>query len=108
MALLKKKVEEVSVEETSVENTEESNDKVLTPSEDEVVSTGASEVSVANSKKLELAMELLAHRFNIDGTFYLTKAQDKGNKMTLGFSNMDYNVTIEIKNVEEMGLDSLD
>lgn len=116
---LKKKVEEATAtEETkAVEpevtepevvepvETEEivPNDGELTPEEREALSGDGVEVPVANSKKLQLAMELLARQFNIDSTFYLTKSQDKGHSMTLGFSNMDYNVTIEIKNTDEMG-----
>lgn len=106
---LRKKTEEPKIEETKEETTEAVEEVTpikengLTPEENVVLSDSGKEVSVANSKKLELAMELLAHQFNIDESFYLTKSQDKGNKMTLGFSNTDYNVTIEIKNVEEMG-----
>ena len=93
------------VEDTAIaEEVEPVEANGLTQSENEVLSDNGEDVSVANSRKIDLAMELLAHQFNIDGTFYLTKAMDKGNKMTLGFSNMDYNVTVEIKNVEEMGL----
>lgn len=76
----------------------------LTSEEKEALSTGAGNVSVANTKKLELANELLARQFNIDGSFYLTQSKDSGKSMTLGFANMDYEVVIKIKNTEEMGL----
>ena len=125
MALKAKKVEKVeetkeavveeAVEGTVEETTEDSEEAVaeevaeevaegLNEDEKEVLSNGAGEVSVANTRKLELANELLAHQFNIDETFYLTKVADTGKTMTLGFANMDYEVTIKIKDTEEMGL----
>lgn len=61
-------------------------------------------VSVASTDKINTAIELLAHQFNIDDTFYVTKVDDKGKSLTLGFANLDYVVTIKIKDTEEMGL----
>ena len=92
--------EEVSTEETVAEDVVED----LNEDEKEVLSNGAGDVSVANTRKLELANELLAHQFNIDDTFHLTKVADNGKSMTLGFANMDYEVVIKIKDTEEMGL----
>ena len=76
----------------------------FTEDEKKVIGCNGAEISVANTKKMEMATQLLASQFNIDESFYLTKMDDKGNTMTLGFANNDYSVTIKIKNVEEMGL----
>lgn len=62
------------------------------------------EIAVASTEKIQLANQLLAHQFNIDDSFYMTEAKDKGNSLTLGFSNFDYDVKIKIKDVYEMGL----
>ena len=76
----------------------------FTEDEKKVIGCNGEEISVANTKKMEMATQLLASQFNIDESFYLTKMDDKGNTMILGFANNDYSVTIKIKNVEEMGL----
>lgn len=95
-----KAVEEAAAEETPVA------DGKLTDAEKEVLASGAGDgnLSVANTKKLELANELVAKQFNIDSTFYLTQSKDSGKSMTLGFANGNYEVTIKIKDTEEMGL----
>lgn len=94
MSLKKKKVEE-PVEELEVVTTEE----IVEEANKEF-----KEVTVASTAKLQLANELLAHQFNIDDTFYVTKVEDKGHSMTLGFANKDYEVTIKIKDTDEMGI----
>ena len=76
----------------------------FTEDEKKVIGCNGEDISVANTKKMEMATQLLASQFNIDESFYLTKMDDRGNTMTLGFANMDYDVTIKIKNVEEMGI----
>ena len=76
----------------------------FTEDEKKVIGCNGEDISVANTKKMEMATQLLASQFNIDESFYLTKMDDKGNTMILGFANNDYSVTIKIKNVEEMGL----
>lgn len=59
---------------------------------------------VASTKRIERANELLASLFNIDNTFYMTGAKDKGNSLILEFSNFDFDVRINIKDVVEQGL----
>lgn len=96
MALKKKKIEQPEVVEAEVvENINEAEKEAI---------ANDNEVSVASTEKIALANELLAHQFNIDETFHVTKVDDKGNTLTLGFANLDYEVQIKIKNVEEMGL----
>ena len=62
------------------------------------------DIPTASTKKLQLAIQLLAGQFNIDDTFDVFKVDDKGNTMTIGFANLDYAVTIKIKDCTEMGI----
>ena len=87
---LKKKVKEEPVVETPNINAEE----VEAIEKD-------NEVALASTEKIALANQLLARQFNIDDTFYVTKVDDKGNSLTMGFANKDYDVIIKIKNVDE-------
>ena len=62
------------------------------------------DIPTASTRKLQLAIQLLAGQFNIDDTFDVFKVDDKGNTMTIGFANLDYDVTIKIKDCTEMGI----
>lgn len=62
------------------------------------------DIPTASTRKLQLAIQLLAGQFNIDDTFDVFKVDDKGNTMTIGFANLDYAVTIKIKDCTEMGI----
>ena len=89
---LKKKVKEEVVETPNI-----------TVEEAEAIEKD-NEVALASTEKIALANELLARQFNIDDTFYVTKVDDKGHTLTMGFANKDYDVIIKIKNTDEMGL----
>lgn len=94
MALKKAKTEEITSEVIS-EN--------ITTNEAESISEQET-VTLASTEKIALANELLAHQFNIDETFHVTKVDDKGKSLTMGFANLDYEVTIKIKDTEEVGI----
>lgn len=94
MALKKK----VKTEEVVQETVEEVKD--ITPEEAEAIEDD-NKVALASTEKIALANQLLAHQFNIDDTFYVTKVDDKGSSLTMGFANKDYDVIIKIKNVDE-------
>jgi hypothetical protein len=90
-----------------IKKTEEITPEVISENISEEEKTAIAEqenVSVASTEKIALANELLAHQFNIDETFHVTKVDDKGKSLTLGFANLDYEVTIKIKDTEEMGI----
>lgn len=92
---LKKKVKEEQVKEEQVVETPNINAEEVEAIEKD------NEVALASTEKIALANQLLAHQFNIDDTFYVTKVDDKGNSLTMGFANKDYDVIIKIKNVDE-------
>ena len=94
MALKKAKTEEVTPEVIE-ENITEDEAEALYKQEN---------VTLASTEKIALANELLAHQFNIDETFHVTKVDDTGKSLTMGFANLDYEVTIKIKDTEEVGI----
>ena len=103
MPKFKKKAVEAPVEsEETVENSVETVENITAEEKDAIQKD--TEVSVASTAKLELANQLLAKVFNIDDSFQVTSVKDGGNHMTIGFANIDYEVTIKIKNCEEIGL----
>lgn len=103
MALKAKKKIEEPVETTAVEENVQEENPNINEAEKESIAEQEN-VSVASTEKLRLANELLAHQFNIDDTFHVTQVKDTGKSMTLGFANGDYEVTVKIKDTEEMGI----
>lgn len=100
---LKKKAKKTNETVETVEQVTPVDSQNITTDEVEAIQK-QEDIPTASTKKLQLAIQLLAGQFNIDDTFDVFKVDDKGNTMTIGFANLDYAVTIKIKDCTEMGI----
>lgn len=97
----KEEEEEVNEFDASLERIEDSDNMIsppplLTPNKN----YDMKEILTADTTRLDLATALIADTFNIGENFYVTKVDDKGSNITVGFSNRDFDVTVKIKDTD--------
>jgi len=85
--------------------------KKVIDKKEEVVETIDSKVSeekdVASTEVMEKALELVADKFNLGGDYVMISFADAGVKCSVTMRNMDFEVTVKIRDTEKLGLINL-
>ena len=92
----KKEVEEIPVEETPYMNEAE---KMAIESEEQKTKDEG-----ANTKRLELATDVVSKQFNLDNDYRVTKFDDKGKVVNMTLEGDDFILNVTIKNSDKHGM----
>ena len=95
MAKLNKKKEEAVQEET-----------VMTQEEKEVIQNEEERVTKesADTRRLQLATNVVSRHFNLDPSYHVNKFDDKGKVVNLSLENKDFIISVTIKDSERHGM----
>ena len=105
MALKVKKSEVEAEVMEELQNTKE-NDEVLTEDEVEVIQCAEQDDTEesADTRRLQLATNVVSKQFNLDPSYSLSKFDDKGKVVKLTLENKEFIIDVTIKDSDRHGM----
>lgn len=102
-------VSEPTTEEETTSVPSEEDNKYMNAEEREVLEEQASDIAEEESKvsteKMQRAIDLVSHKFNLlGGDFVVTGFVDKGTKVAVSLANADFDIAITIKDSDRYGI----
>lgn len=100
-------VEEAQVEEAVVEETvQEEKEPVMTEAEKEAIQKAEEDKAKksADTRRLQLATNVVSGQFNLDPSYSVSKFDDKGKVVNLTLENGDFIINVTIKDSERHGM----
>ena len=105
MALKVKKAEVEAEVMEELQNTKE-NDEVLTEEEVEAIQSSEQNDTEesADTRRLQLATNVVSKQFNLDPSYSLSKFDDKGKVVKLTLENKEFIIDVTIKDSDRHGM----
>ena len=85
---------------------EEEKEPVITQEEKEVIQNEEERVTKesADTRRLQLATNVVSNHFNLDPSYHVNKFDDKGKVVNLSLENKDFIISVTIKDSERHGM----
>ena len=102
----KKKNTAPAVEENVVEEAVQEKEPAMTQEEKEVIQKDeeAKTEKSADTRRLQLATNVVSGQFNLDPSYSVSKFDDKGKVVNLTLENSDFIINVTIKDSERHGM----
>ena len=99
-------VEEAQVTEEVVEAVQEDKEPVMTEAEKEAIQKVEEDKAKksADTRRLQLATNVVSGQFNLDPSYSVSKFDDKGKVVNLTLENGDFIITVCVKDSDRHGL----
>lgn len=91
---------------TKLNKKKEEKEPVMTQEEKEVIQNEEERVTEesADTRRLQLATNVVSKQFNLDPSYYVNKFNDKGKVVNLSLENKDFIINVTIKDSERHGM----